>query len=63
MNKSIDSNKRLMNCIFPKHQSIETCANCICCMNKDNRFAYCFELNKSIDDLSGTCNSFELERI
>jgi len=63
MNKLIDPNERLMNCIFPNHQSIKTCANCLCCMNKDNRFAYCIENNKSVNDLNETCNQFELERI
>lgn len=55
--------KRVYNCLFPNHQSIKTCANCLSCLNKDNQFAYCIEKNQSIDDLSKTCNEFELERI
>ena len=59
----VDSNKRLMECIFPNHKSIETCANCLMGMNKDNQFTYCIENNKPINDLNETCNQFELERI
>jgi len=43
---------------IPDH-SIESCGNCLMCMNRDNQFAYCIELNKSVNDLDKHCNNWE----
>ena len=44
-------------------QSIESCANCLCSMNKAMPdFAFCFENNRSIVDLNDHCNQWERNR-
>jgi hypothetical protein len=46
----VDSNERLMNCIYPDGipELQSNCSNCICCMNKELN-PFCFELNQSVE--------------
>jgi hypothetical protein len=63
MIKSIDSNERLLNCIYPDGipEPQSNCGNCLCCMNKQmSQFAFCFELNQSTQ-LNQTCSKWESE--
>ena len=46
----IDSNERLMNCIYPDGipETQSNCNNCQCCMNKQLN-PFCFELNRCVE--------------
>lgn len=47
---------------IPEQNSIESCSNCLCCMNKVmSEFAFCFELNKPTE-LNNHCSNWERER-
>ena len=53
-----DESMEKLQLIENKVQSIN-CGNCNCCMNKDNRFAYCIDKNQSVNDLNDTCIKHE----
>ena len=55
----VDSNERLMNCIYPDGipKTQFNCGNCQCCMNKQFN-PFCYEKNESVQ-LNSTCELHE----
>jgi hypothetical protein len=58
----MDSNKRLMNCIYPNGlpNELKNCGNCLCCMNKQFN-PFCYEQDKCVELNSNACIEYEKE--